>query len=106
MPPSSLPRIKIPHIDKAAHFGFFFVQSVLISLLLRFRTKRSFLQIIFLATLQAFVYGGVIEILQNHFFNRTGDLYDLIADMLGGLCGALAYPVFLRLFNVRFKKYI
>ena len=89
MPQNSLPKIKILHIDKAAHFGFFFIQSVLISLLMRSRTKRSFFQIIVLSTLQAFIYGGLIEILQNEFFNRTGDWYDLLADTLGGFCGAI-----------------
>ena len=105
MPTSSLPKIKILHFDKAAHFGFFFVQSVLLSLLLRSGTKRRYWQIIFLSTLQAFIYGGIIEILQDEFFNRTRDLYDLMADMLGGFCGALVYPAILRLFFRRLKKY-
>jgi VanZ family protein len=105
MPPSDLPRFRIPNMDKIAHFVFFFVQSVLLSLLLRYRTKRSYLDIIILSTFQAFLYGGVIEFLQNEFFNRTGDLYDLMADTLGGLFGAVTYPVFFRLFNKRAKKY-
>jgi len=102
MPASSLPKIKMLHIDKVAHFVFFFVQSVLVSLLLRFQKKRSYWQIVLFSTFQAFVYGGVIEILQDKFFNRTGELYDLIADTLGGLCGALVYPVIFKLINERF----
>ena len=102
IPQNSLPKIKILHIDKVAHFGFFFVQSVLLSLLLRFRTNRSFFQIILLSTWQAFIYGGIIEIVQNEFFNRTSELYDLIADTLGGFCGAITCAV---LFSVWAKKH-
>ena len=86
-------------MDKAAHFGFFFVQSVLLSLLLHYKTGKSYLQIVILSTLQAFVYGGIIELLQSELFDRTGDFYDLIADVLGGLAGALSYPAFIRLFR-------
>ena len=99
MPSSGLPQLNIPHSDKIAHFGFFLVQSALLSLLLNFRTRMSYARIVFLSTLMAFVYGGFIEILQVCFFNRTGELYDLIADVLGGLLGAMAYPVILRLFQ-------
>jgi VanZ family protein len=92
MPLKEIPRFNIPHIDKAAHFIFFFIQSVLLSLLLRFQTKKSYLLIILLCTLLALVYGGAIEILQSTVFNRTGDHNDLIADVLGGFCGALFIP--------------
>ncbi len=105
MPSNSLPSLKIPHIDKVVHFGFFFIQSVLLSLLFNFQTKKSYFQIILLSTLLAFAYGGLIEILQSEIFNRTGDLYDLIADILGGFTGAMAYPTILRLFNMIFRKY-
>ena len=105
MPTNDIPKYRIPNMDKIAHFGFFFVQSVLLSLLLRYRTKRSYLDIIILSTFYSFFYGGLIEFLQNEFFDRTGDLYDLLADTLGGLCGATVYPVFFRLFNIRSKKY-
>ena len=104
IPQSKLPELKILSADKAAHFAVFFVQSVLLSLLLHFRTGKSYFRIILLSTLQAFIYGGIIEVLQNEFFNRSGDFYDLIADTLGGFSGAAAYPVVLWIFN-RFRKY-
>ena len=90
LPPHNLPKTRLLHLDKAAHFGFFFIQSALVSLVLHYKTKKSFFQIIFLSTIQAFVYGGIIEILQNEFFNRTGDFYDLLADVVGGFFGAIA----------------
>jgi VanZ family protein len=105
MSPDKIPGIRIPYADKAAHFGFFFVQSVLLSLLFNFQTKKSYFQIILLSTLLAFIYGGLIEILQSKFFNRTGDLYDLIADLFGGFVGAMIYPTLLRICGKVFKKY-
>jgi VanZ family protein len=105
MSPDKIPGIKIPHADKAVHFGFFFVQSVLLSLMFNFQAKKSYFQIILLATLLTFIYGSLIEILQSRFFNRTGDLYDLIADILGGFTGAMIYPTLLRMYGKTFKKY-
>jgi len=105
MPSNSLPKIKIPLIDKAAHFGFFFVQSLLVSLLLRFGTKKRYRQIVILSTLQVFFLGVIIELLQTHYFNRTGDLHDLIADILGGFYGALIFPHVSRLIKKKFKNY-
>ena len=105
MPMNDLPGTKIPYQDKAAHFGIFFVQSILLSLLFNFQAKKSYFQIILLSTLLAFLYGGLIEILQSEFFNRSGDFYDLVADILGGFCGAMIYPTILRLIKPGIKKY-
>ena len=52
----------------------------------------------------AFIYGGLIEILQGNVYNRTGDLYDLIADIIGGFFGAIAFPTILMLFNKYFRS--
>jgi VanZ family protein len=103
MSSDKIPRLRIPHMDKVAHAGFFFVQSVFLSLLFNFQTKKSYFQIILLSTLVAFLYGGLIEVLQSKFFNRTGDLYDLIADVLGGFVGAMTYPTVLRIYRKVFK---
>jgi len=102
LPPShfhKLPKWNINHLDKMVHFGFFFIQSILVSLLFRFRTLKSYFPIVIFSTIQALLYGGIIEFLQNEFFNRTGDVNDLIADGLGGFFGALAYPLFFSLFR-------
>ena len=104
LPPSDIPRFKIPYIDKVAHFGVFFIQSVLLSLLLNFQTRKSYFQIILFSTLLAFIYGGLIEILQSKFFNRSGDVYDLIADILGGFLGAIIFPAVLRLIKTKIRK--
>ena len=104
MSSNNFPKVKIINLDKIAHFGIFFVQSVLLSLLFNFQTRKSYFQIILLSTLMAFAYGGLIEILQSNIFNRSGDIYDLIADILGGFFGAIAFPTILRFFRMTFKK--
>lgn len=105
MPSSGLPKTNIPHLDKAAHFSVFFVQSVFLSLLFNFQTRKSYTQIILSSTLLAFVYGGLIEVLQATLFDRSGDVLDLIADILGGFLGAMIYPTILRLFSKTFRTY-
>ena len=99
LPPSAIPKFNIPHLDKAAHFGFFYVQSVLLSLLFHLNTRKNYFQIIFLSTFLVFVYGGIIEIVQSEFFNRAGEYQDVLADVLGGLSGALTCPAILKLFK-------
>jgi len=101
MPDPEISKFNIPHFDKIAHFSIFFVQSVLLSLLLNFQTRKSYFQIIIFSTLLAFAYGGLIEILQSKFFNRSGEFYDLIADIMGGFFGAIAYPTILRFVSKR-----
>jgi len=96
LPPSYVPKLNVIQLDKAVHFSFFFVLSVLFSLLFRLRTRKRFLLIIFLSTLVAFAYGGIIEVLQQNFFHRTGDIYDLLADVTGGFFGAITYPLFIK----------
>ena len=105
MPSGRVPKVGIPYMDKVFHFGVFFVQSVLLSLLPNIRTKSGYFRIILLSTLPAFVYGGLIEILQSRYFGRTGEWGDLIADVAGGLAGAMAYPAMLKLRAMIFRKY-
>jgi VanZ family protein len=104
IPADRIPKIEFRFMDKLAHFGVFFVQSVLLSLLFNFQTRKSYFKIIFLSTLLVFVYGGLIELLQDNFFNRHGDLHDLIADVIGGFVGAMFFPTFIRLFNFLFSN--
>jgi VanZ family protein len=106
MPSSGIPKFKIPNIDKIAHFGFFFVQSILVSLILYLQTKFNYMPIVLISTLLSFVYGGSIELLQQAYFNRTCDVLDLIADVTGGFTGAAIYPLAVKLLKIRSKNYI
>ena len=94
LPSNVLPSVKFMSADKVAHFCFFFVLCVLLGLLLCFKTKQNHVQIVLLVTLSAFLYGGIIELLQSELFDRTRDLYDLIADVAGGFVGGLCYRWF------------
>ncbi|MDR2384085.1 MAG: VanZ family protein [Tannerella sp.] len=104
IPSNKIPKLEFRYMDKLAHFGVFFVQSVLLSSVFSLRIRKSYFAIIFLSTLMIFVYGGLIEILQDNFFNRRGDVYDLIADVTGGFFGAMFFPAFIRLYNFLFGK--
>lgn len=83
------PGINIPHLDKMVHFGMFFIMSLLIC----YRYEHSNWKTIYkIAIGFSFLYGGLIEILQHYFFNRGGDVWDLLADIIGGVAGCLSFP--------------
>lgn len=91
MPPQDVPEpgIEIPHLDKVVHFGMFFIMSLLIC----YRFERPALKSIYgIAIGFSFLYGGLIEILQHYFFNRGGDVLDLLADVAGGVAGCVLFP--------------
>jgi VanZ family protein len=88
LPSDGLPRFNIPHLDKIAHFGFFLVESLLVSLAFRYGSRLRYRRTVILVTMISFAYGGLIEIMQSEYFNRTCDPFDLLADLLGGLLGA------------------
>ena len=73
--------------DKLAHFGMFFVLSAAIYYdYYRFHKKNpNKIRWVFFGLIVPVVYGGLIEIVQSNFFNRTGDLKDFAADSLGSL---------------------
>ena len=63
-----------------------------VSLLKELPGNNAFLENL-IAMLVALIYGGGIEILQANFFNRSGDVWDLVADVSGGIAGCLCYPI-------------
>lgn len=85
------PQLNIPHIDKIVHFGMFFVMAVLLCNELEYQTRLCLRKIFLLTMAIVLVYGGVIELLQHYFFNRSGDIFDLLADVAGGMVGCLFY---------------
>ncbi len=91
------PRIDIPHLDKAVHFGMFFIMAVLLCNELEYQTRFSLRKIYAVTVGISFLYGGAIELLQQHFFNRSGDVWDLAADVLGAAAGCWVYPRLKRL---------
>ncbi|PKQ62350.1 hypothetical protein BZG01_17515 [Labilibaculum manganireducens] len=87
------PLISIPHFDKLVHFGMFFIMGIFLfaELSIQTKLKRIYSAVIILALI-AF-YGGLIEYLQqNYFVHRSGDYWDLFADILGGIFAIIMYP--------------
>lgn len=95
------PHLNIPHLDKVVHFGMFFILALLISLPLKLHTAIPPKQIYTITILIAFVYGGLIEILQHYFFNRGGDVWDLTADIAGSIVGCLCHPAAKCIFKIK-----
>lgn len=92
------PGLNIPHLDKVVHFGMFFIMSVLLAYVLEAKTRLPLRTIYLLAIATALVYGGAIELLQHYFFNRGGDVWDWLANILGGIAGCLCFPLSRRIF--------
>ncbi len=93
------PRLNIPHLDKVVHFGMFFIFSLLLICPLERRTSLGLGMIYGIAIGVATVYGGSLEVLQHFFFERSGDILDFVADVLGGAAGCLCYPLVRRIFR-------
>ena len=99
-PASEIPEVPliIPHLDKAVHFTLFAVEGFLLvalfkGTLLRFDARGKWgwsLLFMFLVICSA---GS--EYLQEHYtLDRSGDLFDAVADLLGGIIGALCATFF------------
>ena len=111
-PHFTLPTIPIPHLDKWFHGLLYFIfAATLTSDHLRFRLeqqkqsntqsaelKRYNLRITdyIVCLLIPILYGGIIEILQENFFQpRTGEWFDWLADIIGVILG-FAITIFFR----------
>jgi VanZ family protein len=85
--------IEIPYFDKMVHFGLFFIMGIFLIAELRYQTKLSRISIALITFLAITIYGGTIEILQEHYFiNRSGDFWDLCADVAGGVTSVFMFP--------------
>jgi VanZ family protein len=77
--------IAIPYFDKVVHFGLFFILGILIRTKqeIKFAVAFYYFQVFFAA-----LYGGLIEIAQNHLTtSRRGDWIDWGADLAGLAAG-------------------
>lgn len=92
-PGAALPGVQwwsaIPYFDKAVHFIFYLVQTLLLLFLFDAKTWRAKLQVI----AAVIIFSAVIELLQKLFFSRSGDLADLAANTAGALAGTLCYII-------------
>ena len=103
IPGGSLPSSRffhIPNFDKIVHTALYFPLAIFLGAEFDL-SKKSILRITgpLLTMLLVTVYGGLIEILQEKLFsNRSSDIVDLLADVIGGLLGLTIYYLFLRPF--------
>ncbi len=86
LPPSSLPSLPAPGLDKVAHVLFFVLLSLLGCWALRLERMSAVigLSLVFIA------YGAVDEWTQQ-WFHRTPDIRDWGSDVLGIVLGAVMY---------------
>lgn len=105
----SMPGKSIPHIswlellsfDKFVHASIFFGLQVLIMRAFIFST--SFPKTKWLILLFCVTYGGALEIMQSAFFSeRSGDVFDFIANSFGCVCGLLLFSCIRKKFRVFF----
>lgn len=89
--------------DKAAHLMMFgtFTFLVLWGYRTAYRIPAKRKRLIFISLLAGLVYGGLTEVLQNEIFvRRDGNIYDFMANTLGGGLGILLFHLFYRKKNI------
>jgi|WetSurMetagenome_2_1015567.scaffolds.fasta_scaffold593733_2 VanZ family protein len=103
IPGSSIPKVRwfnIPNLDKIVHFLLYFPLAFFLGAEFDL-SKKTILRITgpLIVMLIIALYGGLIEILQGKFFiNRSADILDFLADVIGGLTGLTVFYLFFRPF--------
>ena len=91
---SEIPFMGIPHMDKIAHFGMYFVFTFLMLYdFSRYKMKNiAWKKIIGISIIVAIAFGGSMELLQEvPSLERSTDIKDFIANSLGAICAVLSY---------------
>jgi len=103
IPGGSFPKyhiFNIPNFDKIVHGCLYFPLAIFLGAEFDL-SKKKILMILgpLLTMLIVAFYGGLIEILQETIFiNRSAELLDFLADVIGGLTGLTIYYLFFRPF--------
>jgi VanZ family protein len=92
LPAQYIPKVKIFGYDKIAHIGVFFVFGILIyrSIINWKHKPGSILISLMLMLFFVMVFGCVSELYQHFIPGRTPDIFDFIADTIGGLVSIIA----------------
>ena len=107
IPTNEIPEVEfdffIP-VDKLVHFCMYFGFGLTIGFNYIWLNKGNIvlLRLLLFALLLPIVYGGIIEILQGKYFNRSTELEDFIANSVGAFC---AMPLSLLLRKYLLRKY-
>mgnify|MGYP000070701981 CR=1 FL=1 len=96
LPSDAFPESKLFSYDKLAHFGVFFILSCLVGWGFIAARNSHLLSIKDLLTifLITFTYSSALELLQYFVPGRMTDLYDFIANSMGGLFGLVVFYIF------------
>lgn len=87
---NKLPKIEVDNFDKLGHLTFHFGITFLWFLVYRFQKLNENKKALIKAFLFSFFYGIAIEICQDQFTTtRSGDVFDVLANMLGSLFAIL-----------------
>lgn len=90
LPGGSFPSVRIPHIDKVFHFGYFFLGGLLLALLARRTLRWRGLKMFAVVVAVVVVLGAMDERHQSRTPGRSGnDPGDFVADCAGGIAGAI-----------------
>ena len=97
---------KFFQFDKLAHFGMFFALSAAIyyDYYHLHKTKPNKLRWVFFGLIVPVIYGGLIEIAQQNFFGRSGELMDFVADSLGSLTATVIAFIYINMKKKSSKK--
>lgn len=87
-----IPGPVFPLRDKIGHFGLYFVLGCLLARALR--PGRSLPKTLFLAALLTSAYGVTDEFHQRYVPHRTCDVFDWLADTLGGCVAVAVYSAY------------
>lgn len=78
VPPSQVPSVSVPHVDKLVHFSMYLLLSILFSISFPKLGIKAFLVLLF--------YIAIDELSQPYFL-RDAELLDGVADSLGSILG-------------------
>lgn len=90
---SELSNLNIPYGDKVVHFIFYFVAAVLGSLFfIETKEEKSILiRYLKILALSLIFFGIIIEVIQGTMtVNRSGDVFDALANSMGVILGIIA----------------
>ncbi len=94
--------IHFENMDKIAHFISYYVLVLfLVNGFTRLNKEFKNYSVAFLSFSIAVTYGGIMEILQLYFFNRTADIIDFIFNSAGALIGLMTYRLVVKIPVVR-----
>lgn len=98
LPASSLSESRLLSYDKLAHLGVFTLFGILVmfgAMTTSILGKSKISQVTYSLTI-GIVYGGLLELLQQFASDRSADLYDFFANVVGTILGVVVFYIFIK----------